>query len=67
MMRSNRPTAAVTARKSHARALHARAGFLARARSVRTCGLLVATAANGRIDRVVERLENATQRRGRID
>eukprot|EP00974_Lingulodinium_polyedra_P117842 11164842-Lingulodinium_polyedra.AAC.1 len=34
-MRSNRPFVAVAARGSHARALHARASFLARAWSVR--------------------------------
>eukprot|EP00974_Lingulodinium_polyedra_P000475 47732-Lingulodinium_polyedra.AAC.1 len=33
VMRSNRPFAAAMARKPHSRALHARASFLARARS----------------------------------
>eukprot|EP00974_Lingulodinium_polyedra_P065921 6377344-Lingulodinium_polyedra.AAC.1 len=51
MMRPNRPSAAATARKSHARALHARTSCW-RARSARACRLLVATAADGRIDRV---------------
>eukprot|EP00974_Lingulodinium_polyedra_P096749 9377717-Lingulodinium_polyedra.AAC.1 len=36
-MRPNRPRAAATARKSHARALHARAKKLARAWSARAC------------------------------
>eukprot|EP00974_Lingulodinium_polyedra_P095328 9237276-Lingulodinium_polyedra.AAC.1 len=47
-MRSNRPSAVTTTRKSHARALHANANFLARAWSMQTRGSRAAATANGR-------------------
>eukprot|EP00974_Lingulodinium_polyedra_P059630 5744237-Lingulodinium_polyedra.AAC.1 len=45
-----RPSTTATPRKSHARALHARANFLARARSAQTCNLRAAATAVGRLD-----------------
>eukprot|EP00974_Lingulodinium_polyedra_P024134 2337655-Lingulodinium_polyedra.AAC.1 len=62
MMRSNRPSATAAARKSHARALHARSSLLARAWSVRACDLRAAAAADCRFDRmIVQRFANAAQ------
>eukprot|EP00974_Lingulodinium_polyedra_P062934 6075597-Lingulodinium_polyedra.AAC.1 len=59
-MRSNQPSAAPSAAattcKSHARALHARACFLARARAhggAQTCDLQTAATTDGRFDRIV--------------
>eukprot|EP00974_Lingulodinium_polyedra_P085533 8284329-Lingulodinium_polyedra.AAC.1 len=60
MMRSNRPYVAATARKSHARALHAHARKLARAPSTQTCNLQIAAAADGLFDRITaQTLRNA--------
>eukprot|EP00974_Lingulodinium_polyedra_P117549 11163650-Lingulodinium_polyedra.AAC.1 len=52
MMRSNRPFAATTARKLHARAILAHANSR-RAHETRACILLTAVATNGRIDHIV--------------
>eukprot|EP00974_Lingulodinium_polyedra_P103157 9986359-Lingulodinium_polyedra.AAC.1 len=52
-MRSNRPSAAVAASKSHVHALHARARKPGRAWSMRACDLRAAAPADGRLNRIV--------------
>eukprot|EP00974_Lingulodinium_polyedra_P041917 4024488-Lingulodinium_polyedra.AAC.1 len=52
-MRLHRPFTAATARKSFARALHARTNCLARAWNAQTCDSRPAATADGRFDRVV--------------
>eukprot|EP00974_Lingulodinium_polyedra_P095957 9300986-Lingulodinium_polyedra.AAC.1 len=62
MMRSSRPSATATTRKSNARALQPRASFLARAWNARASGLRAAAAADDRFNRIIaQRFENATQ------
>eukprot|EP00974_Lingulodinium_polyedra_P010466 1005156-Lingulodinium_polyedra.AAC.1 len=67
MMRSSRPSTATAARKSHARAFHARASKLVRVWNARACDLQAVAAAHGRLGRtIVKRFANAAQRCARI-
>eukprot|EP00974_Lingulodinium_polyedra_P061002 5882464-Lingulodinium_polyedra.AAC.1 len=62
MMRSNRRFAAAAVREPQARAFHARASFLARARSTRAGGARAVAAANVPLDRMVAQcLQNGAQ------